>query len=121
MRILVCGGRNFSDRKLMCKTLDQIYISNDFTHLIHGNANGADKMSEWWAEAYDIKIEVYPAQWDKHGRAAGPIRNKQMLVEGKPDLVVAFPGGRGTANMIKQAKAAGVGVIEFRKENVNEL
>ena len=54
--------------------------------------------------------------WEKHGRAAGPIRNKLMLDEGRPDLVVAFPGGRGTANMVKQASAASVEVIEVRRE-----
>ena len=53
---------------------------------------------------------AYPANWKKHGRAAGPIRNKQMLEEAKPDLVIAFPGGAGTANMVKQAREAGVKV-----------
>jgi UDP-N-acetylmuramoylalanine-D-glutamate ligase len=59
-----------------------------------------------------IPVETYEADWDTHGKAAGPIRNKRMLDEGKPDLVVAFPGGRGTANMISQARKAGVEVIE---------
>ena len=56
---------------------------------------------------------MYPADWDTHGRGAGPIRNKQMLEEGKPDLVIAFPGGKGTANMIGQAKEAGIPVREI--------
>ncbi len=55
-----------------------------------------------------------PAEWSKYGRRAGPIRNKQMLDVGKPHLVVAFPGGAGTANMVKQAKAAGVPIINGR-------
>jgi hypothetical protein len=58
-----------------------------------------------------LKVERYRADWAKHGRAAGPIRNKQMLEEGKPDLVVAFPGGQGTANMMSQVREAGVRVM----------
>jgi hypothetical protein len=57
-----------------------------------------------------VPIDVYVAQWKKHGRAAGPIRNQRMLDKGKPDLVVAFPGGRGTADMIRRAERAGVPV-----------
>jgi hypothetical protein len=58
---------------------------------------------------------VYPADWAKHGRAASPIRNQQMLDEGRPNLVVAFPGGRGTADMVRRARSAGVEVIEVDK------
>ena len=59
--------------------------------------------------ANGVVVEEFKADWDKFGRAAGPIRNAQMLREGKPDLVVAFPGGRGTANMVAQAKARALG------------
>ena len=57
-----------------------------------------------------MPVSIYPADWDKHGKAAGPIRNKQMIDEGKPDLVIAFPGGRGTAGAVRLAKFAGVTV-----------
>jgi hypothetical protein len=62
-----------------------------------------------------VPIDVYVAQWKKHGRAAGPIRNQRMLDEGKPDLVVAFPGGRGTADMIRRAERAGVPVQQVQQ------
>jgi len=57
--------------------------------------------------------EHSPAEWDKFGRRAGPLRNEQMLREGKPDVVVAFPGGRGTAHMVRIAKEAGIDVLEI--------
>jgi hypothetical protein len=79
---------------------------------VTGGANGADHSAEDWAIDNGIVRRVFPADWDKHKRAAGPIRNKQMLVEGKPDLVLAFPGGKGTRNMVAQARSAGVDVIE---------
>jgi hypothetical protein len=108
MRVLVCGGRDFADGELLSETLNRIGV----TVLIHGAARGADSMAASWAAARQISAESYPADWHRHGKAAGPIRNKQMLDEGKPDLVVAFAGGRGTANMIRQARAARIRVIE---------
>jgi len=108
MKVLVCGGRNYSNTHELVDALEDI---GGITEIIHGGAYGADAMAGGFAKANDIKETVYPAYWKKHGRAAGPIRNKQMLDDGKPDLVVAFKGGRGTDNMVKQALAAGVKVI----------
>jgi len=88
--------------------LDAIHAETPITHLIQGGADGVDKFAGGWA-AFKPGIVRYVchAEWDKYGRMAGPIRNCRML-EWKPDLVVAFPGGAGTANMVKQAEAAGV-------------
>jgi hypothetical protein len=80
--------------------------------VIHGDAVGADRFAGEWARLRSIEEIPFPPDWATHGRAAGPIRNKQMLDEGRPDLVVAFPGGRGTANMVMQAMATGVPVHE---------
>jgi hypothetical protein len=111
MRVLVCGGRTFGDWELLVGVLDGLKPMQASV-IIHGAAPGADTLAGRWAELRRVPIESFPAEWEKHGRAAGPIRNAQMLAEGKPDLVVAFPGGRGTANMCKQARAAGVEVLE---------
>jgi hypothetical protein len=89
-----------------------LWLSPDRDVIIYGGAYGADRLAREWAEEHCLGSECYPADWTKYGRAAGPIRNKQMLVEGKPDLVVAFPGGPGTADMVRQARAAGIRVIE---------
>ena len=81
-----------------------------FTELMQGGAAGADKMaSEWATTKPEIKRYVCHAEWSKYGRGAGPRRNARML-EWKPDLVIAFPGGAGTANMVKQARTAGTEV-----------
>lgn len=108
MRILVCGGRDFGDRDFLFGTLDRLHRERGFTVLIEGVARGADQLAVEWADARAIEHLRFPADWERHRRRAGPLRNKQMLDEGKPDLVVAFPGGTGTANMIGQAQAAGV-------------
>jgi len=110
MRVLITGGRDFSDRALLNDALDRLYAQHAFTVLIHGDASGADRLSGEWAASKGIQVEARPADWKKHGRAAGPIRNSQMLDE-RPELVIAFPGGKGTADMVRKAKQAGLEVV----------
>lgn len=112
MRILVCGGRNFSNKERLEYILSHTIWWEIITCLIHGGAKGADSLAGEWAERIGIKVEVYPADWDKFGKAAGGIRNQQMLDEGDPDLVIAFPGGSGTADMIRRSRKAGIEVLQ---------
>lgn len=110
-RVLVCGGRGYEDRVSLFKVLDAAHYANPIECLIHGAARGADSLAADWALDRDVLCKAYPADWDRDGRAAGPIRNQRMLDEGKPHMVVAFPGGRGTADMIRRAEKAGVPVV----------
>lgn len=116
MRVLVCGSRHFNDYELLEKTLN----GYDITFIIEGEARGADTLARVYAGRRGIPTLPFPAQWDKHGRSAGPIRNRQMLIEGKPELIIAFrgPNSRGTQNMIDQAKKAGipVDIVDILKE-----
>jgi YspA, cpYpsA-related SLOG family len=80
--------------------------------LVAGGARGADTLADEWAKAQGIACQIFMADWEGLGRKAGPIRNQRMLDEGKPDLVIAFPGGRGTADMVRRAREAGVETIE---------
>ena len=115
MRLLVCGGRDFSDADLLHRCIKETstlcnfdpYSCEELT-IIHGGASGADALAGVYAKRNGIPCEVYPANWKKYGRAAGPIRNKQMIEEGKPDYVLALYGGTGTLNMVKQAISAGI-------------
>jgi hypothetical protein len=113
MRVIVCGGRNFADYALLEKTLDALHATHTFTVLMHGAARGADTFADNWAYYRHVRVEKYPAKWKELGdRKAGPIRNREMLSKG-PDLVIAFPGGSGTAHMVRIAREAGVKVIEI--------
>lgn len=116
MKVLVCGGRNFNDALTLGSWLGGIHKNNGpITLLIEGGAPGADFMARKFAEWLGIPTQTFEADWDRHGRSVGPLRNKQMLEEGRPDLVVAFEGGKGTANMVAQATAAGVKVLMATK------
>jgi hypothetical protein len=106
-RALVCGGRDYNDADRVWQVLARVSP----TVVIEGCAAGADRLAEGWAKLAGVTLIHFPADWRKHGKAAGPIRNKQML-GAFPDVVVAFPGGRGTENMVAQAIAAGVQVIK---------
>lgn len=113
MKVLVCGGRNFDHRTFLFKTMAYFHDAFNFTSVIEGEAKGADTLARYWAESNQIPIEKYPADWKTHGKSAGPIRNRQMIVEGKPDLVIAFDGGSGTDNMVKQAEESGIKIISI--------
>lgn len=116
MRVLICGGRDYNNRPEMFSFLNNFcWEQEQITDVIHGGARGADTLAGEWALSWHIPVLVFPADWKKHGKAAGPIRNQQMLDEGKPDVVIAFPGGRGTADMIRRAKAAGIEVLEVTR------
>lgn len=112
MKVIVCGGRDFNDALTLGSWLGGIHKNNGpITLLIEGGAKGADFMAREFAKWQGIPVKTFSADWDRLGKSAGPIRNKQMLDEGKPDLVVAFEGGKGTANMVRQAQEAGVRVL----------
>ena len=115
MRVLICGNRSWEDKKVIHRELVAL---KGVTCVIEGEARGADKLACEVAEELGIEVEKYPANWPKYGRAAGPIRNKQMLDEGKPDLVLAFfdsllSGSNGTKSMVKLAEEAGIEVRVF--------
>jgi hypothetical protein len=111
MKALICGGRKFNDMKLASSTLDRLRTELGFTNIIQGGATGADTIAMLWANSRGVPNVTYPAQWNIHGKKAGPMRNTQMLEEGKPDVVIAFPGDKGTRDMVSKAEAAGVKVI----------
>jgi hypothetical protein len=120
LKVLVTGGRDFSDFVRFLGILDRVHRERGpITAIIHGDCpTGADAMVAKWMLGIQgthwdtpIVIRKYPADWDLHGKAAGPLRNQQM-VDQKPDLCVAFPGGRGTADCVRRAQAAGIEILE---------
>lgn len=111
MRVLVCGGRDYRDAGRVNAELSA--LRSQMSGLMCGGAPGADTLAWDWGWSHNFQCERYMADWKKHGKAAGPIRNQRMLEEGKPDIVLAFGGGRGTADMIRRARSAGVPVVEF--------
>ena len=139
MRVLVCGGRDFGERskapfgsfqfnedsRRIAAERDQLdrvlseQCSTGLEIIIHGAARGADRQVDMWARKRRQKVMSFPADWYPNGRSAGmdrsagPKRNQRMIDEGKPDLVVAFPGGKGTEDMKRRARNAGIKVIEI--------
>lgn len=114
MKVLVCGGRAYDDREAVYRVLSEQHRVVSFTHLIHGDSRGVDHFADQWAIENGVQSVRCAANWDAMGRAAGPLRNQRML-DLEPHLVIAFPGGRGTADMIKRALEASIQVYEPMK------
>lgn len=122
-RVLICGGRDYGGYSTITDALEQVVLDYCREHgawspgdvtIVHGDARGADRNGAACAELMGLEVEAHPADWKAHGKGAGPIRNQQMLDTGI-DLVLAFPGGRGTADMVRRARKAGVEVREIAK------
>jgi hypothetical protein len=120
MRVLVTGGRDFRNREWLFAGLDLLNeVSGGITELIEGGASGADCLAANWAiwkkdRTGKPEHTKVPAEWGKHGRSAGYIRNIEMA-QMDPDVVLACPGGRGTANMVSVARARGIRVVFLEK------
>ena len=124
MRVLICGGREFNDWDFLNDTLYDIFneigLGASKLVIIHGGARGADSLAGRFAKEYGIEVEEYPVtkeEWKTLGKGAGHIRNAKMLHNGNPSLVIAFPGGNGTRNMVDIARKAGVTVKEIEYGN----
>lgn len=128
IRVLVCGGRNKTLKKLgidpgavyvkLVRTMNEISsLGKRQVTVIHGGADGVDAWAGQWAAASHMPYEVYPItkeEWDALGPQAGHIRNAQMLRDGKPDVVLVFPGGNGTLDMLAQASSAGKRFLQVK-------
>jgi YspA, cpYpsA-related SLOG family len=112
VRICVCGGRSYSDATTLRKTLDRFLPWKDKMILVAGGASGADTLAEDWADKNGVEKDIFPADWKTHGKAAGHIRNSEMLKSGI-DILYAFPGGKGTENMIKICRKKNVYIKEL--------
>jgi hypothetical protein len=131
MRVLVCGGRTFgyhtqpgidaetrkqrtAEFSFGLHALNDVLGDKSDVTIMGGGATGADHLGQCYASIAEFDFELYKADWDKYGKGAGPKRNQEMLDGGKPDLVIAFPGGNGTAHMVKIARRRQVPVVEIK-------
>jgi hypothetical protein len=120
MIVLVCGGRNYgkTDNEIdwFFYYMNNLHSDVTITKVVSGAAPGADSLAVGWAIANHLEYAEYPAQWSKYGKKAGPLRNKQMLASEEIDLVIAFPGGNGTDDMVSQARYKGVEIRRVEKK-----
>ncbi len=118
-RVLVTGSRSWRRKYPILREIDR--LNRDETLIVHGACRtGADAIADFYARALRFKIERYPADWKKHGRAAGPIRNREMVNSLRPgrDIVLAFWDGEspGTLGTIELARDRGIAVTVFKPD-----
>lgn len=112
MKLIIAGGRDYSLTLDDLAKLDGLYETYKVTEVVSGCALGADYGGEQWALKRDLPVTKFPADWKRWGRAAGPIRNREMAAYA--DAVALFPGGAGTTSMHEQALNAGLLIFDFR-------
>ncbi len=120
---LICGGRDFADQMMFDDVMSRLIdMWGCPSRVVHGAANGADNMADSWGKRMALDVIAVPANWVKYGKAAGPIRNENMLMDYKPKRVIAFPGSAGTADMVRRAKnrRGQIDVIEITATRVLE-
>lgn len=111
--VVVCGGRDYSDRARVYQILDAAILRLGLATVLQGGATGADALAKEWARERNVPIREFLADWTREGLKAGPLRNQRMLDQGRPEVVIAFPGGAGTADMVRRATQAGVRVVRI--------
>lgn len=114
MRIIIAGSRNFNNYELLKKTLDGLLDKREEIEIVSGAASGADYLGELYAKENGYKLTKLLADWQKYGKAAGPIRNKQMA-QYADGLVLFWDGNsRGSKNMLENAKKEGLEIKEVK-------
>lgn len=111
-RIVVTGGREYADMDVVRHAFDSLLIGTSDT-IVNGGCRGADELCRLIAVERGVNVETMKADWNRYGRSAGPIRNSQMIAS-KPDIVMAFPGGRGTSNCVNLARDAKIPIMFFQ-------
>lgn len=124
MKLIVSGGRDYTNYTLVEKVLNQVYnemFPKKITAVVQGGAKGADALGKRWAIENGIPYEQFDADWMRYGKAAGVMRNQEMLDESGECVVVAFPGGRGTFDMIRRAQRHNNAELIIVKDEEDEL
>ena len=113
-RVIVTGSRNLRIPEIgdLLAALDAEHARDPIATIVQGGATGADTTARWWANKRGLQCETYKAAWGQYGLRAGPMRNTMMVADGA-DLVIAAPGGKGTADCVKKARAAGIAVLDL--------
>ena len=111
VNLIIAGSRYFEDYDLLMETLDEFLTTHSVLEVVSGTCRGADKLGERWAKEHNIPVKQFPAQWDKYGKTAGPIRNREMANYGTHLVAFLTAQSRGTKNMIQEARRRGLEVL----------
>src|SRR3569832_2373430 len=115
MKVLVCGGRRYTDQTFAFAVLDRVHVKRPITLIIEGGATGADRFAREWAIARGVRYQTFEANWQRYGNRAGPVRNHTMLHESKPNNKEANTNKTNTTHKNRIAKVASTRVLDTWK------
>ncbi len=106
MRVAVCGGKDFLAMHLISAVLFKVHRANHITELLIGNSRGVDEIVNDWAARTGIPVRHINSDWLSYGEDADDVRN-QLIIDERPDIIVLFPGGKRTNDLLNKAITAG--------------
>ena len=107
-KVIIAGGRDFNDYDLLKKKVSKILSNKSEIEIVSGTANGADKLGERYANEFNLNLKQFPANWDKFGKRAGYLRNKDMAIYANACICFWNGQSKGTEHMINLAKSQGI-------------
>ena len=107
MKYIIAGGRDFNNRNILYRILNENRYSKNITEIVSGDARGADTLGAEWADVYGLRVTHFPAQWDKYGKSAGFIRNAEMGEYADAAIIFWDGASKGTKHMIQTMKRLG--------------
>lgn len=115
--VIVSGGRDYNEAERIWNLLDRLHKARGIDLICTGACKygGADLHAENWAKSREVDYVGLPAKFGRGGPKEGPKRNRRMIETCDPDLALCFPGGKGTASLMREAKKAGVWTVDLSK------
>jgi hypothetical protein len=119
VKVIICGDRHWDKYDSILDVVKRLKAKYDEVTVIQGECEGADLLAKKAAIACGIPVKGYPAEWKKYGKAAGPLRNQQMIDSEKPDMIIAFHANiersKGTRDMVRRARKHGIETYNITK------
>jgi hypothetical protein len=115
MKTIIAGSRHLKNRETIMECIYECPWIQEITEVVSGGAEGVDAIGEEWADIVGLGIRIFKANWNKYGKNAGPMRNRQMAAYADSLILIWNGESKGSANMLSNARNAGLLIFEVKR------